>query len=665
MQASESNEHVESYLRYYCDPKKKFDFAVLVSGPWGVGKTTLMTRLIDETTTLAKREDRPFKALRVSLYGVTSVQQIDDELFRQLHPVLASKGMKIGWNILKGTLKTAIKIDIDSKDELKLDAGLPDINLSEYFKTPSDALLIFDDLERCSMPVADVLGYINTFVEHNSFKTILIANEAEILRREAANNAESEGKKKDSDAANKYTLIKEKLIGQTLEVRSSAPDALSSFLGDIQEGPVATFLKASKTRILDLYAGSCTENLRLLKHSLLDYERIATNLTPEHWQNENAMKTLLEILLLLSIEARAGRLTRDQFPSLAASELVRRLSSKNSKGEYSVADQLAQKYPTVSVDKSPLELKQVERLLFEGWTNRTDVRRSLDESSYFSRAKQPAWMIAWRGWDVSDQDFADAFKTIESLFSECKFDSIYEMLHIFGLRLFFSKIGALKNSQEEIATECIACLDKQFAKDRLDEVDLDELFRSGGIYCLGHQVTSGDTKEFQTIFSHFEHLIGLARERRLPQQGQALLDLLKKDPVLFFQSLCVNNVRAAEFYNVPILATIPFDRFATELLSLEPTAQGTVFTTLKERFRSDIKELRSESAWLRSLNAELLRRAPTLTAISRYRLQERLKVFEPILERIEEGTVSPSKESPTEQELYDLPPKKWTGLSCF
>jgi KAP family P-loop domain len=631
MQASESNRHVESYLRYYCDPRNKFDYAVLISGPWGVGKTHLITGVLKEMRALAEDENRTFTDLRVSLYGVTSVQQIDDELFRQLHPVLSSKSMKIGWKILKGTIKTAIKVDLDSKEELKVDAGLPDIDLTEYFKTPSDALLVFDDLERCSMPIADVLGYINTFVEHNSFKTILIANEAEILRRESVDGAPSDN---NGETANKYALIKEKLIGQTLEVRSSAPDALTSFLdGIIQDQRAAAFLKDNKARILDLHDQSFTENLRLLKHALWDYERIATNLTAEHWRNEDAMKALLDTSLILAIEVRAGRLKKSQFPSLAISEIVRRLKSRTSNDEKTVAGEISERYPTVSMDRSPLGLDQFQRLLFEGWANPTDVRRSLDQSPYFAQMKQPAWQVAWRAWDISNQEFSDAFEAIESRFSERKFDCTCEMLHIFGLRLFFSQIDAVKDRPDEIVAQCITCLDEQFAKDRIDDVNLDEIFRSGGVYCLGHQVILADTKEFQTVFSHFEHLLGLVKERRLPQQGQALLERLKKDPLLFFQSLCANNVRAAEFYNVPVLATIPVDQFATELLSLEPAAQGTIFSTLKERYSSGLlsKELRSEADWLKTLNGELLRRAPSLTAISRYRLQERLKIFEPFL----------------------------------
>ena len=80
-----ANEATLQFLRYYCDPSNKLDYAVMVKGKWGAGKTHLVNSFIDEL----KKQGRD-KILYVSLYGVTSFRQIDDALFRQLHPVLSS-----------------------------------------------------------------------------------------------------------------------------------------------------------------------------------------------------------------------------------------------------------------------------------------------------------------------------------------------------------------------------------------------------------------------------------------------------------------------------------------------------------------------------------------------------------------------------------------------
>lgn len=55
------------------------------------------------------------------------------------------------------------------------------------FVSLGNAVLIFDDLERCGIPINEVLGYINGFVEHQRMKVIVVANQKEV-------NKESQGK---------------------------------------------------------------------------------------------------------------------------------------------------------------------------------------------------------------------------------------------------------------------------------------------------------------------------------------------------------------------------------------------------------------------------------------------------------------------------------------
>ena len=58
------------------------------------------------------------------------------------------------------------------------------------FLSVKDSILIFDDLERCDCPVNEVLGYINTYVEHDGMKVIIVANQKEIGKRTYFENLE-------------------------------------------------------------------------------------------------------------------------------------------------------------------------------------------------------------------------------------------------------------------------------------------------------------------------------------------------------------------------------------------------------------------------------------------------------------------------------------------
>lgn len=618
--ASNPNDHVESYLRHYCDPANKFDFAVLITGPWGVGKTHFIDKFVERRASEAAVAESPSKPLRVSLNGVTIVQQIDDELFRQLHPILSSKAMRIGWSVLKKSVKATTRLELGA-EQVTIDPSLPDIDLTKHFKTPNDALLIFDDVERCAMPIAEVLGYINSFVERDKFKTILIANEMEIINRDAKARSKDGG----DNPTDGYSRIKEKLIGQTLELKSSAPEALDSFLNDIQDSAAGKFLRQNVGLLLDVHTQSGTENLRLLKHALWDYERLAKSFTLEHWRNEEAMKALLLVCVVLAIEVRCGRLRRDEFPSLEVSELARLLRSIH-KEDDSIAGRIASRYPAVQISNSVIRTKLMASLLFEGWIDSSDVRSSLDSSQYYTTKTKPPWLVASEAWDISDDDFSAAVAKIEHQFREREFQSNGELLHIIGLRFFFSKIGAIEESADRVAAQCNECLDDLLKVDKIEEVDLSDLFKGGEIFCFERQVMSSDVVEFKAVFDHFRGLVEAVKARRLPDHGQELMDQLDADPAVFMQLLCPNQIRVSDYYNVPVLATIPVGEFVERLMALRIGSQGLVFAAFKERYRTGLldHELQQEMSWLEDLRDKLWEKAESLTPLSRYRLRQRI-----------------------------------------
>jgi KAP-like P-loop domain-containing protein len=598
------NKHILNYLKHYCDQRSDFDYAVLLTGPWGVGKTYLIKKFIESRTIDVGDESKKDRTLYVSLYGITSVRQIEDEFLRQLHPILSSKGMKIAWAVTKKLVKATAKVELGD-EEVSIDAQLPDIDLNDYFETPKECLLVFDDLERCSMNVSDVLGYINSFVEHHGFKAIILANEAAILEN-----------------GDKYKLIKEKLIGQTLEVRSSTLAALPNFLQLIRHPKTREFLKSSTEIVLSLHKQSGTGNLRLLKHALWDFERLSANFSETHWSNKEALLLLLRIVLALSFEVRSGAIKPDQFGGLATSEIVRRMAAKGG-DDTSTAGRIIQKYELVQLEDPPLSFEILKALLFEGWVAAGEIKSALDASRFYSDpALEPAWLTAWRGWEIGDDQFELAMSKIEGQFKGRQFQDTEEMLHIFGLRLLFAQIGAIPIGMDQVVTQCIDCLDDLAKADRIEEFDTSKIWRVGGVYCLGHGVTLSETPEFKTIYLAFEKKVAETKAARLPNHGRQLLLQMEKDPIGYAHKIMLNNISPSEFHDVPILATIKPTDFVDKLLALGPQDQSSVFSAFRGRYeRVNINnELATEKGWLKSVKAELIKRMPGLRPLSRFRL---------------------------------------------
>ncbi len=190
----------------YCDFPHSQRYAIMIDGAWGSGKTFLWAKIKDHILQRGLNDGKN-KPLYISLYGVKDSDEVSDLLFQQMHPVLGSKSARLAGALLKGALKTAIKIDFDDVylKDTTLNLQGPDIRASDLTGEAQERVIVFDDFERARMSPIEVLGYINPLVEHDGCKVIILANEAEI-----------------KDDIDEYKIKKEKTIGQTLRVTADA-----------------------------------------------------------------------------------------------------------------------------------------------------------------------------------------------------------------------------------------------------------------------------------------------------------------------------------------------------------------------------------------------------------------------------------------------------------
>ena len=248
---SAPNKHIEEYLDYYFDGKKKFEYAVLLNGAWGSGKTWFVKQYLE------KKKDQGKKICYVSLNGITKTSLIDEAIFKSIHPILGSQGAKLAGQILKGTLKATIRVDLDgdSKSDGNISGGIPKIELPDYLKINDNFILVFDDLERCELKKEEVLGYINYFVEQDNIKTLIVSNEDEI---------------KDNDD---YAIKKEKLIGATFSYTEDQNLAIKSIFEEVSNGELKELLIAKIDLITQTFNQVGYKNLRSFKQAVFDFER--------------------------------------------------------------------------------------------------------------------------------------------------------------------------------------------------------------------------------------------------------------------------------------------------------------------------------------------------------------------------------------------------------
>ena len=100
--------------------------------------------------------------------------------------------------------------------------------LNELYKSVDlkDKLLIFEDVERSSINIINLLGYVNSLVERDGAKVLLVANENEILGKTEFDLSRTlDGKKNNVvkrqllEDVKQYLRIKEKTISDTIQWR--------------------------------------------------------------------------------------------------------------------------------------------------------------------------------------------------------------------------------------------------------------------------------------------------------------------------------------------------------------------------------------------------------------------------------------------------------------
>lgn len=272
---------------------KESNNALLITGQWGVGKTYFFDNTLSEKieeTSIKENENIKYKPIRVSLSGVTSIDDIERRIVAELYPKL-NKGLSKG----KGAIKLLLSIP-------KIKEYIPEFPNSDVIGSETDNLVIcFDDLERRSktFPIDSLIGYINNLTENNNLKTIIIAN---------TNKIEDES----------FDEIKEKLIGREIEYKINIEDVFDTLIqSEFQSFSEYTkFLQKEKSFICSFFQDY--KNIRTLKFILTRYhdihsqiEIIAPSIQYIQSNKEALLKDTLLFTIAIAIQHKKGKVTRN------------------------------------------------------------------------------------------------------------------------------------------------------------------------------------------------------------------------------------------------------------------------------------------------------------------------------------------------------------------
>jgi len=553
------NNHIRDYLDYYCGLDAP-DYAVLLSGKWGSGKSHFISQF-QETNS------EQFQFIYVSLYGLQSTSQISDAFFEQLHPLLSSKGMGIASKLVKGAIKKGLSLDLDSLTQYG----------TERLSETKGHILIFDDLERCDMPMSQVLGYVNTFVEHDDRHVIILADESKV-----------------TDEA--YANIKEKLIGQAFEIHVDIDNALSSFCSNVTNEKCHLFLLENKTFLRDVFIASKYDNLRALKKITQDFNRIFEMLSEEAQVKNDLLLNMLGVLMMISFEVRCSGLGVDYVKQLIERSWSAWAGVDDKEDDIST---LQKKYRDFLLDVSVPNAALWQEYVKTGFFNAKDLDEAVLNSLYFQNENTPNWIYLWHGLDLEDVDFDEAHASVEESLRNNEYKRVPVIKHVFGLFLWMAKNGLYDQTEDEVVSYFHTYVEHLIEGGQLEFEESSYSSWDGSHAGLAYYSKEEDV--FREFCSHLETELQKIKEAAYPEQAEKLLELMASDNRLFYRSVCLTNSEDNKYYQIPIFKYIKPERFVESMTHTSAKDRRRLGNMFKSRYEHhDINKLLvDELFWLK------------------------------------------------------------------
>jgi hypothetical protein len=580
--------NVSTYLKYYCSLDAP-GHAVLITGPWGVGKTYQIKRNLSETD-----------AFYVSLFGLDSHEDVMAAVYASMFPIEAT--VKKQTESLKNT-----SLGIPGIASIPV-GGMASSLVGAFLrqKVDSSKPIIFDDLERCGLNIQTTLGIINLYVEHHGCRVIVVAHDEKITSG--------------------FAQSKEKIFGQTLLVHPETDSAFSYYVSKVEQPKIREIISSHKNTIIEIFIESKCFSLRILKHLIFDLIRLLSCLSDKHIKSENALHEIIALFSAISIEWRAGRLESKDLQRRSLTLTAYSLSASKQKNasppNIAVADE---RYASVDLTSRLLDDQCLLEMFSEGLYRKATITASIDASVHFLKEDlSRPWRIVASFDKLEDELVSEGLTRFLKEFEDRTVSDPGELLHIFALLLMMSKHSIRKRSIEDTVVDCLKYISDIAEAKKLPlpnsgfrwQEELADSYQ-GIMYWVTPDYENDFFKLRGALFQEIEN----ALKESLPKHIPDLLELMKTDAIKFREMLCHTNTGNNKFASTPILSLIPPKKFAACWLSAPKTNWYWITATLRDRSLPMAPEdQKQEKEWKDEVLKLMEEAATDLDGLSRLRL---------------------------------------------
>lgn len=588
--------HLESYLNFYCSLQKP-GYAVLVTGAWGVGKTYQVKKYFERGG-----------CYYISLFGVDSVEQLNSEVIALCNPKL-SKFMSGANAVADGVGDIGGFYALSS-----LSSTLLNSVLKQDFTT--DKTLVFDDLERCSIEVEDLLGAINQFVEHHGFNVLVIAHDEKIC-----------------DSVKER---KEKVFGQTIRVDSIPEEAAESFFEVIEDSGLLAFMQEHKTLILDIFQRSHAYSLRVLRHVIEDVSRLYSCLEEYHRKHVEAMRDLIGFHVAMNIEIRLGRINPEDLIERSFSVYRYSYRSQAEDGEIVVKTPLVlfnERYAVIQAQNDILSDDVLQSMLCNGQYLSESIQSDLSRTKYFSDDLDiPPWKKIIQFDLNEDVTVCQGIAELDEQLESREIINSGEMLHAIALQLMMIENEIKVGKYEDVVKYFEEYIDELIELNLLPAREKEENWQDS--FIRSHEgytywVTDATSQYFNVLKEYLVSSREAVLKESCHDDAMILIAYMADDVDEFARLVAPGRDNRGEYQLVPVFANLSPEKFVDSWLSCPVKNWWKISFALIDRYSSGRLEfyLQDERSWLEEVCCVLSNKHKEVSGIGALRLKRLYSSF--------------------------------------
>lgn len=564
-------------------------YAVLLKGKWGCGKTHFINHWIDAYKGNPTTE-QVLEPIYVSLYGLSDTKQITTALNRVICPILYGKAAKAGKVLAKiasaMVLKHEVDLNYDGISDLSINIGID--SLSKFKSNDSLAnskkLLIFDDLERCDIPMKKLLGYLNFFVEQCNCHLIVIGDEDKI--------AEGENKKI-------FGEFKEKTIGREFEIATDIHSALDTF---VNQTPKNDFVVGHQEQIEKFFAMTECDNLRILRQALWDFSRFEESMTDFLGDSryEDIMIHVLGTYIISYCEYRGKNhqlfdawiqyaIKGQQFDKEKIENLKLQLGDLHQR--YNNIYQRLSNYQTFKIEF-------VERVLLELNTGNS-IKDYVGKEYFAPIAEVRSWARINEVYAMSNKDFISFYRTLIDDICGIQVTSMKNLGHAIAYLVYLDS-RAIKEFDEKDFNNICEALPKYWEafQDEESVYDARMAFSRG----VNSYMTTEKLKRLPEICAKFNE----EYENRLKMSKNLMTRTLEELSDSNVDELCTLNKQALPDHSctydmVSIFNHVDMDKLMDNLLNLSNESLNSFTHFIRDRYKLSY----NMSDWIHETNDDI------------------------------------------------------------